>query len=136
MVKVLLLSAGIVLISGAASAVTVNPDAPNGIAAIYFQQWDGGADYVRFVEVLGTDGTVWSRGIYNNSGPWAPGLSLPVPVAEVSNWTPGFFVTHDGRYHGHDSGGAGWVEVEAPPCAAEPVSGTTQTLGSVKSLYR
>jgi hypothetical protein len=128
------------LLVGASLAVPVDPNAEDGVAAIWPDNFDG---FVRgFVWVLRTNGEVWRydcEGVWRQSGvdPNLSGdLTVPVPVTEIADWTPSFFTTHSGTrwFMGNDEPLDYWTPLPAPPWS--PVQSSPQSLGSVKEMFR
>jgi hypothetical protein len=128
------------LLVGPSLAVPVDPNAEDGVAAIYPENHDGFTS--NYVWVLRTNGEVWR---YDNNGVWRqsgidPNLSggdltVPVPVIEIADWTPGYFVTHSGThwYNGAYTPLDYWTQLPPPPWS--PVQSSPQSLGSVKGMF-
>jgi hypothetical protein len=128
------------LLAGASHAVPVDPNAEDGIAAIYPQSDDGNTR--GYVWVLRTNGEVWrfdKDGIWLQSGvdPNLHGdLTVPVPVAEIADWMPSYFTTHSGTrwFMGNDEPLDYWTQLPPPPWS--PVQSHPRSLGSVKEMFR
>lgn len=109
------------LIVGAAHAVPVDPNSPDGIAAFYN------------AAVLSTYGLVYN---YDNGSdswlPWGEDDPLPVSVSEIRDWWWHSFRTYDNRFFMFDGD---WVEVPFPPIEG-PIQSESETLGSVKQMFR
>jgi hypothetical protein len=123
-------------------AVSVDPNAPNGIAA---QEFSVGAISVNRL-VLCTDGTVHEVSVYftDSSSSWVAKAAIPVAIAQVQDWSRNAIVTHDGRvflWFPRVDGEYEWTEWDADsrfpaaPCGA-PVGSNGSTMGSLKSLFR
>ena len=113
----------LVLLAGSAWAVPVDPNAPDGVAAIY-DTW-----------ILFTDGKVlgWDVG----SGIWKVRDPLPVSVPEIRDWSMLFIVTNDGRYFSFDFtvSSTEWTEIPSPPYEP-PVSANPESIDNLKTMYR
>jgi hypothetical protein len=117
--------AGVLALAVTSSAVPVDPDSPNGIAAFDFQ---GGV-----INALCTNGEVWRF----NGGPWERWADFdpPVPVTEIEDWLLTGFRNTLGEYWWFNEGAGTWQPVPMPPpCGA--VQAQPQSLGSVKEMFK
>lgn len=104
--RILLLSAALLIAASDAAAVTIDLDNPNGIAALYVSE-----PYTNAFVVC-TDGTGfrWSVGSREN-GRWDPFQPSPVPLSEVADWTPLVLYTFDGRWYGRADPTEVWLQM-------------------------
>lgn len=134
--RILLLSAALFVTASISSAVPLDLDNPNGVAAM----WSGGEGSSLQVFVVCTDGT----GMLGSSGAWVPTSPAPVPLSQVADWTPLVCYTTDGRWFQRGSLGpdSRWELMDGtngtlvpPPCFV-PVGTAGKSMGGVKSLFR
>lgn len=126
-------------------AAPVDSGNPQGIAAVY-SAYPG--NYEPNYVILCVDGSVkhlsrtvdppftWVHGSLNNYP-----ASVPVPVSDIRDWTPGAIVTHSGEIYFWHIYNKEWLEVGVPgnysPLECDPPVGIeSSTLGEFKSLYR
>jgi len=113
-------------------AVPVNPSSPDGIAALYWvnqQCW-----------ILTTTGHMWIVDVSSGtpvctSGDAEPGL--PIPVAEIKDWSWGIMMSRDGLiwYYAGPGETASWHSA-AIPCLEAPIPTENKTFGGIKEKYR
>jgi hypothetical protein len=113
---------------GPVMAAPVNLNAPDGIAARQIE--------VNSMIALCTDGKVYSINTYNPVWTYL-GDDLPVPIAEIADWTLNFIKTHDGAVwmgnpHPTDSE---WQLVPPLPCSSV-VPESRSAYGEIKSMFR
>jgi len=116
--------------------VPVDPDAPDGIAAM--DQWNVGIAFF-----LCTSGEVWKM-TYENYTPVPPmvieELAPPVPVSEIREWFIYGFITHSGTYwvslYESSVGTRTWRDHGQVPSCGPPVAADQQSLGSLKQMFR
>ena len=120
----------LLILATAASAVPVDPNASDGIAARIGKT------------VLCVNGDIWSF-----NGPlqeWTigyglTGSNLPIPVADVADWGGNWFMTHDGTYwflHGTGSDPQSeWLVMLPPPCQTG-VGNEDASMSQMKSMFR
>jgi hypothetical protein len=131
------------MVATSALAVPLNLNNPNGIAAIYTSSENSISAGAYFI--VCTDG----NGYYCDSGlcgqGWVPFIAAPVPLAQVSDWTPWLLTTFDGRWFIRSAvadhiqwqqlGVDGFGNPPVPPCAG-PVKTDQAPMGKVKALFR
>ena len=127
---------GLALCGTAVKGVPVNPDATDGIAAVYVGGVNGIPGNEMFF-VLCTTGEVWVAGTAG-VGPlnWAqnpPYLRVTFPVSTIADWTPYYIMKTDGTRWYHPDTSGDWLPFTVP-CQA--VGSKTQSIGSVKSLFK
>ena len=110
-------------------AVPVDPNGPNGIAAI--QWWDGGCNILM---TTGQVSTVYASNegvVCLSRSDWAP----PVPLSEITDWHALQFITRDNQFWWFDtSSGTGWHSGNIP-CLQLPIPTENKTWGGVKGKY-
>lgn len=118
------------IIAAPSLAVPVNPDPDAGTAAVLMAH---GHTFVLCSEgycyVLEDHGD----GTYS----WAQDQAgqLPLPLADIADWTPERFLTFDGQLWDWVNEGVGWVQVDTWPCE-QVISADHPGLGAVKDLFR
>ena len=125
-----LLSAG--LLSSAAWAVPVDPDAADGLAAILGDPEVGGA-----IQILTTAGDFWNVSLISGELVCTPSeQGIPVSIGEIKDWQWHTVITHDltvWRWEGSPQ--ASWRYYGPIPCLG-PVKAESKSLGGMKSTYR
>jgi hypothetical protein len=124
--KVLMYLAVFCVLPACVIAVSVDPDSPDGIAAILG------------LEVLCTDGIVFT----SPTAPFTvweehslPGyLPLPVSVADMRDWDGYIILTTDGEIYLFEHGE--WRLLPEVPCSGDVSTETETSFGDLKSLYR
>lgn len=117
-------------------AVPVNPNAPDGVAAIFTTGGPYGGDEP--ILVLCTSGEVFNLHSQNYwQAVYGAGSPIPVAVSQVADWGPRHVTTFSGEHwvftYNREWQLVGGAVVPAP-CG--PVANESKTLGGVKSLYR
>lgn len=129
--KFLYVGIGLLFLASTSQAVPVDPNAPDGVAAVYS---DGGALYA-----LGADGQSWILVMANLDG-WLPTTwpSLPpgMAVADISDWTTRYLVTSDGVRWMYNLEPLVMAWVEVPPLPGGVIGNSQGSLGDAKSLFR
>jgi len=124
------LPALLLFISGSAFAVPVDPNAPDGVAALFY------AD--TYLMALDTNGQTWRH--VNSESTWVlRAANLPIPISEVADWHPFFVLGNDGvmwRAESHSLPPTPTIWHIVDPVPIEPVSSEGQSLGDVKSMFR
>lgn len=113
----------------------VDPNNPNGIAAIHH---GGDTPYDNKAWVLCTNGDVYVHGFnYNTEWILDDGRPpLPVPLEEIADWGPRYFLTTSGQIWMYDSGyGSENYFLVDNPCEGA-VNSEQRRLGDVKELFR
>lgn len=126
----LILAAAVTLATAiSAAAVPVDPSNASGAAAVI------GPDAIGSPYVLATTGDVYR--LDNQAWAWVhdPYFDVPIPVAEIQDWTPSFIVATNGTWW-YRRPGAGEVWEIVPTLPFPPVATNTRTLGDVKKGYR
>jgi hypothetical protein len=117
-----------------ATAVPVDPDAPDGVAAVYMQT-DGPDGNLTILWALCTDGYIWRRQIQGPGSPWDMVFSAPCPVSEIADWQLYYLVKTDGAKWYFQRGGnpSQWLPFLGP---CDPViRSESQSLGRVKQAF-
>lgn len=123
----------LLVLASSANAVPVNPTSVNGVAAIDYIALNSGSTEYRDIYVLGTNGIVCLYKLGFQGPGWQEIGPVPVPVQDISDWTPRLLVTQTGDVWVLN---AQWQNIGPAPCASTPVPSDSETMGSVKSLYR
>lgn len=135
--RILLVSIALFIVASEATAMSLDLDNPNGIAALYVTDSQGiGQTYIVCTNGLG----YWLENRY--MAEWQPFTPSPIPLAEVADWTPWTLYTADGRWFFRSSVPGTWEQSGVvtgcplpPPCFA-PVGTAGKSLGDVKTSFR
>ena len=120
----------VVVCASVAAAAPVNPNSPDGVAAVHYND--------AWMYALCTDGRVFLLQAPSQSQAWQLIEDhLPVPVAEMAEWSLYFIRTTGGAIWRGDPqlGSDNWTLAPAIPCEA-PVPAQGHSLGGVKGLFR
>jgi len=118
-----------IVICGSTSAAPVDPNAPDGVAAL--------SKSSSFLYALCTDGFAFSMNVSRME--WVPlydGLPLPVPVSEITDWFGGYFITVSGDLYGFDGLGNRTWKLVPPLTCNDPVQSQSESMSGVKSMFR
>lgn len=127
-----------------ALGVPVDPNNPNGIVAIVGNAgWPtilcaDGAPYIMQIAVESgrVDRVYWDSPSTNETGP------VPVPIADILDWTPRLLQTRSGTIYVYDGNNEAWYDVspgatvELAPCQELPIGISPTSLGALRSMFR
>lgn len=129
------------MVASTATAMPLDLDNPNGIAAIFVVP---NGTSLGWTFVVCTNGTGYFYGSYPESQ-WSEFLPAPVPLADVADWTPWVLYTKTGAWWYRRSTIAQdlpWIQMgtsemapPVPPCFM-PLKAEQAPMGKVKALFR
>jgi hypothetical protein len=114
-------------------AVPVNPNSPDGIAALYYVEFDALVDAWGYY-VLTTSGEVWL--VRPAPGTITCALyqaEIPVPLSEIRDWSFNCLITYDNQLWYYDRYG-NW-QTGPISCLQTPIPTENKTWGGVKGKY-
>lgn len=126
--KSMMLLVACLVIASAASAVPVNPSAPDGVAAVWLND--------AWAWILCTDGQVYR--MHSVDQQWTLMEDhLPVVVASIADWSPYFILSTSGDLWRGESAlnNEDWTLAPTIPCIGA-VQSQGNSLGAFKSLFR
>jgi hypothetical protein len=129
MAKKLILTCIGLLLAVPALGVPVDPEAPDGIAAYFFEG--------EKLWILCSDGTTYYTYSHDDFNWQHHGENLPVPLNQIADWGVFFLVTKGGEYWRSPLGsGTTWSLIETFPCSPGQVGTKSKSLNDLKARFR
>jgi len=134
-----------VLIVGAATAVPVDPYSADGIAAVFFEHNDNMENYNIILCVDGSIKRLVRGGLASPPFIWQDEPDYPtppVPITEISDWTPQHVLTISGERWFYQTYERVWYSMNDSSaftdlnCGELPVSNQSESMDGFKSRFR